>query len=146
MSESLPKINLHSVQSGQMPTKNFFWCSSQNCTFASLPCVDGDCAGALRKIDTLFTGEYDTVLVESTEEPKVIDAAAGIVLPPKHMTELDRLAVTVRDIENDCAAVPKGTLKYTPLHKITFNEAFRGLSRECAFSLENWQHFREAQN
>jgi hypothetical protein len=63
----------------------------------------------------MFSGEFDTVLVESTEAPKVIDAQAGIFLPPKHVTELDRLACTVRCIERHCSSVPKGALKYTPL-------------------------------
>lgn len=49
----------------------------------------------------------------STEPAKVIDAAAGIVLPPKHLTELDRLASTVYSIDRSCSAVPKGCLKYT---------------------------------
>lgn len=49
----------------------------------------------LSGLEILFTGEFDTVLVQSHEKPKVIDAAAGIVLPPKHLTELDRLAVVV---------------------------------------------------
>jgi len=38
------------------------------------------------------------VLVKSEEKPKVIDSAAGIILPPKHLTELDRLAVVVNQI------------------------------------------------
>ena len=57
----------------------------------------------------------------------MIDAATGIVLPPKHLTELDRLSVVVREIDNSCSAVPKGSLKYTPLDTVVFNEAFRGL-------------------
>ena len=56
------------------------------------------------------------MLVESQEPPTVIDAAAGIVLPPKNLTELDRLAVTVRNIDRDCSSVPRGSQKYTPLH------------------------------
>jgi hypothetical protein len=67
------------------------------------------------------------VLVESSEPAVVIDAAAGIILPPKHLTELDRLSVVVRAIDNSCSAVPKGSLKYTPLDTVVFNEAFRGL-------------------
>ena len=58
----------------------------------------------------------------------MIDAAAGIVLPPKHLTELDRLAVVVHQIDRRCASVPKGMLKYTPSHTVVKNEAFRGLS------------------
>ena len=51
----------------------------------------------------------------------IIDAAAGIVLPPKHLTELDRLSVVVREIDNSCSTVPKGALKYTPLDTVVFN-------------------------
>lgn len=49
----------------------------------------------LGSLTYLFSGEFDQVLIESSEPPKVIDAAAGIVLPPKHLTELDRLSVVV---------------------------------------------------
>ena len=113
-----------------MPVKNFFWCSSQNFIFSSLPNVGGMDAAQLKEFDTLFTGEFDTVLIESSQPPKVIDAAAGIILPPKHLTELDRLAVTVSEIESACAAIPKGAYKYTPLHQITTNEAFKGLTKD----------------
>ena len=68
----------------------------------------------------------------------MINAAAGIILPPKNLTELDRLAFTVCEIEKACATVPKGAFKYTPLHQITANEAFKGLAKEQAFSLEGW--------
>jgi len=42
------------------------------------------------------------VLVESKEAPTVINAEAGIVIPPKHITELDRLAYTIREIDRQC--------------------------------------------
>ena len=82
------------------------------------------------------------MLVQSKDEPKVIDAAAGIVLPPKHLTELDRLAVVVHQIDRRCSALPRGSLKYTPIHTVCENEAFRGLSVESALDLHHWQHFR----
>lgn len=138
VTERIPKINLDSKQEATLPLKNFFWCSSQNYIFSSLPSVGAADAEKLRDMDCLFSGEFDTIIIESKEEPKVIDAAAGIVLPPKHLTELDRLSVTVQDIETSCSAVPKGAVKYTPLHQITTNEAFKGLKRDLAFSLEGW--------
>jgi hypothetical protein len=82
-------------------------------------------------------------LIESNEAPVVIDAAAGIVLPPKHLTELDRLSVVVHEIDNSCSTVPKGSLKYTPLDTVVFNEAFRGLQNADAHELSQWQHFRQ---
>ena len=129
-----------------MPTKNFYWCSSQNFTFSSLPTVKPEQARQLIELGTLFSGEFDTVLIESNEPPQVIDAAAGIVLPPKNLTELDRLAATVREIDRACCSVPRGALKYTPLNQVKRNEAFRGLSRDAAFSLDGWVHFRDVQN
>jgi len=97
-------------------------------------------------LGTLFSGEFDTVLIESTDPPTVIDAAAGIVLPPKHLTELDRLAATVCEIDRACFSVPRGALKFTPLNQVLVNEAFKGLSKQEAFSLDGWVHFREVQN
>ena len=86
------------------------------------------------------------MLIESQEPPRVIDAAAGIVLPPKHLTELDRLAATVCEIDRSCCAVPRGALKFTPLNQVKFNEAFRGMARDQAFSLQGWVHFRAVEN
>ena len=81
-----------------------------------MPCVKPEQARQLIELGTLFSGEFDTVLIESNEPPQVIDAAAGIVLPPKNLTELDRLAATVREIDRACFSVPRGALKYTPLN------------------------------
>jgi hypothetical protein len=121
-----------------MPIKCFYWASSSNFVFSSLPQVAAASVAPLIEIRTLFSGEFDTVLIESSEPAKVIDAVMGIILPPKHLTELDRLAVTVREIDRSCSAVPKGALKYTPLHQVLFNEAFKGLSCDDAFELGGW--------
>lgn len=68
----------------------------------------------------------------------MIDAVQGIILPPKHLTELDRLTSVVHEIDRSCSAVPKGALKYTPLHQVLFNEAFKGLSPADAFEMQGW--------
>jgi len=78
-----------------VPSKNFYWCSSTNFTFSSLIKPSKEAISKLKTFPSLFTGEFDQVLVHSTEKPKVINAAAGIVLPPKHLTELDRLTVVI---------------------------------------------------
>ena len=133
-------------QTANMPTKTFYWCSSQSFCFASLPAVAADKGAQLIALGSLFTGEFGTVLIESTEAPKVIDAARGIVLQPKHLTELDRLAATVQEIDRSCSSVPRGALKYTPLHQVVTNEAFRGLTKDEAFKLEGWVHSRAVEN
>ena len=81
-----------------------------------MPICSAANAAQFKELRTLFTGEFDTVLIESTEAPKVIDAMTGIILQPKHLTELERLAFCVREIDRTCSAVPSGSLKYTPLH------------------------------
>ena len=95
--------------------------------FSSLPDSNASHASKFLSMRTLFSGEFDTVVFESQESPKIIDAANGIILPAKHLTELDRLAFVVREIDRTCSVVPTGALKYTPLHQVIFNEAFRGL-------------------
>ena len=58
----------------------------------------------------------------------VIDEDEGIVIPAKNVTELNRLSQVVNSIELNCAVVPKGSFKFTPLKETIKNEAFRGLS------------------
>lgn len=132
-------------QTASFPKKNFFWATSSNYIFASLPDTNPAHFTKFRDLRTLFTGEFDSILFESTEAPKVIDAAHGIVLPPKHLTELDRLSFVVHEIDRACFAVPTGALKYTPLHQVTFNEAFKGLNAADAFNLNGWKHFRTSE-
>ena len=131
-----------STSSHIVPVKHFYWCSSSNYIFSSLPKPSESVVKQLRTFPSLFTGEFDQILVHSTEPAKVIDAANGIILPPKHLTELDRLSVVIHQIDRRCSALPRGALKYTPTHTVLFNEAFEGLSTEKAFDLTNWSHFR----
>jgi len=39
--------------------------------------------------------------------------------------------------------VPKGIIKYTPAEKLCKNEAFKGLTKDQAMSLDNWQFCRK---
>lgn len=138
--------HLKNTETAQVPEKCFYWCSSLNFVFSSLPKVEDKHRSALLSRRELFSGEFDTIIQHSTEAPKVIDAEAGIVLPPKHLTELDRLSATVSEIDRACTCLPKGALKFTPLKEVVHNEAFRGLSRDAAFDLGNWYHFRKVES
>ena len=79
---------------------------------------------------TYLTGEYDRVLFEIGGAPIVIDEMAGIAIPPKNITELDRVSYIIHTIEDQCQVVPRHSYKYTPLKEIRKNEAFTGLTRE----------------
>lgn len=125
------------------PSKSFYWCSSSNYIFATLPAPLEKFAKDFSEINVLFTGEHDRVVYENAGgAPIVVDEDEGIVIPAKHVTELNRLSFVVHSIENNCAVVPKGSFKFTPLRETVRNEAFKGLSKDHAFLLQNWQHFR----
>ena len=96
----------------------------------------------LRQFNTLFTGEYDTVLFQNSAPPTVIDAEMGLVMQAKPVTELDRLAFVYSEIAKNFAH-PKGQIKYTPALKFERNEAFCGLSKDDSFKFENWMFSRK---
>ena len=125
------------------PAKQFYWCSSSNFIFATLPTPLEKFAKELTEMNVFFTGEHDRIVLDGSATAQVvIDEDEGIVLPAKNVTELKRLSHVVHEIENNCSVVPKGSYKFTPLKETIRNEAFRGLDKDQAFSLENWQHFR----
>jgi len=122
------------------PTKHFYWASSSNFIFATLPAPLEKFASAFNELNVYFTGEHDRIVIEQpVSAPVVIDE--DLVIPSKMVTELNRLSHVVCSIENNCAVVPRGSFKFTPLKETIKNEAFRGLAKD-AFSLTSWQHFR----
>lgn len=89
---------------------------------------------------TFFSGEFDAILFEPSGDPELIDATRGIYMNPKPVTELDRLSFVVNQLKNNFA-VPKTKLKFTPNQEVIENEAFKGLSKNDTFDLQNW-HFK----
>ena len=120
-----------------------YWCSSATWVFAQLPKLPANVGDRqkLAGINNFFTGEYDTVLFASSDKPEVVDHARGIVMQPKPLTELDRLSYVVHQLAS-IYAVPKGSYKFVPSGQAVPNEAFRGLSREDSFKLDNWRFVR----
>jgi hypothetical protein len=51
--------------------------------------------GKLGLLKTYLTGEFDRVIFEAAVAGSVVHEDLGIVLPPKHLTELDRLSYIV---------------------------------------------------
>jgi len=52
------------------------------------------------------------------------------------------VAYTVLAIESECSIAPVGAFKMTPTHEVRKNEAFTGLTKDNAFLLRSYQHFR----
>lgn len=119
------------------PSKVFYWCSSSNFIFATLPAPLEKFQKELTEMNVYFSGEHDRIVIDAPATAQVvIDEDAGIIIPSKSVTELNRLSQVVHSIENNCAVVPKGSFKFTPLKETVENEAFRGLTPDRAFSLD----------
>lgn len=69
-----------------------------------------------------------------------------VKIPKRNLTELNRLAVVVNAIENDCQICPVGSFKMTTKHELRRAEAFKGLNRTNGCHLSSYQHFRNVQN
>ena len=115
-----------------------------------MPAVSSKLASTLAGFNGLFTGEHDKVLQEAGagegQETYVFENDTLVVTNKgKNITELDRLAFVVNQIERQCHLVPEGSVKLTPLHEIRRNEAFTGLNKEDATNLSKYQHFRKVE-
>lgn len=130
-------------------SKSFYWCSSTNYNFASMPLVSKKLAPTLATFNGLFTGEHDKILKEGVEDGQETYVFENDVLvvssKGKNITELDRLAYTVNEIDRQCHLVPEGSTKLTPLHEIRRNEAFVGLNKDDAICLSKYYHFRRVE-
>ena len=67
-------------------------------------------------------------------------------MPKRNLTEINRLAIVVNAIENDCHICPQGAYKMTPRHELRRAEAFKGLTETEAVHLNQYQHFRNVQD
>lgn len=99
-----------------------------------------------------FTGDPAAILDSSTpddgtaapeEIPDETDAtAAPPAPPPKKFTELDRLALTVREIDFDTSVVPKGAYTLNEAHEVVLSPSFRGLGLTEAKAISAYAHLR----
>ena len=144
----------------EFPNKRFFWCNSVTWTFSELPSVNPNDSEKADKFNSFFIGDHAKVLIEAPpeednqppaeeEDAKEKDSLASTEeekIPARAFTELDRLAVVVRAIEQDCQLVPQGAFRITPAHELSRNRAFAGLSRSEVKNLGKYLHFRNVQS
>ncbi len=75
------------------PSKVFYWCSSSNFIFATLPAPLEKFRKELTELNVYFSGEHDRVVLDAPATAQVvIDEDEGIVIPSKSVTELNRLS------------------------------------------------------
>ena len=116
--------------------------------FSQLPApLSASCRPLFDQMQTVFTGEFDKVIVTGAGVSDFVyidkDLRAQVTIPMNGITELDRLAHVVNQIDSDCQIVPRGAVKKIPLNEVRKNEAFKGLKADQAFSVENYFHFRD---
>ena len=108
----------------EFPNKKFFYCLSNDYTFYDLPDLNDQHKEFINRDDSFFTGEPKRKLNqeaegegEPAEEAKADDEEEEgkakeddseisdkeeVEVPPKELTEVDRLKYVVFAIENDC--------------------------------------------
>jgi radial spoke head protein 9 len=135
----------------EFPLKRYFWTNSQIWHFAELPQVTAAEVRLAEQFNSYFSGEHDKILVQVSEPelPQVArdedeeDEEQGTVESrTKNFTELERLAVVVRNIEADCQVVPEGAYVITPAQELGTNSQYKGLSRLELRDLGKFYHFR----
>lgn len=65
-----------------------------------------------------------------------------VIVKQKNFTELDRLALVVAMISDDCNVVPLGAYIMIPTHELVLNPNFRGLKVQEAKNFDNYLHLR----
>jgi len=90
-------VNFHGRQ--EFAQKQFFWCTGDNLKFSELPAPNWGCRLLFDQLQTMFTGEFEKTIVQSngTSECLFIEAdlLGKVQIPPRGLTELDRLAYVV---------------------------------------------------
>lgn len=118
----------------EFPSKSFFY-SGEDFEFRALPRLTEGVASLMLALvlDKPFTGSPSELLQKPAEGEQ---AAAGA------LTELDRLALVVQDIDFDTAAVPKDAFALSQSNAVVPSSAFHGLAPKEAGLLEKYVHLR----
>ena len=151
-----------------------FCSNDEGVTFAQLPSPDDFVSAKSPKIRGLFTGnpslkykdpdapprvnedgeieESDEEEEEEEDEPidedEVDEDGNPIVRqpPPRRLTELERLAFNVREIEHSTGIVPRGAYYITATGEILKNPSFNGLTVDDSRKLSSYYLFRNAED
>jgi len=118
----------------EFPNKKFFYCLSNDFYFKEMPDLNDQHKLYIDRDTSYFTGEPGRKLIQPVD-PEGGEGAEGaadgeeneegegedddkseeeeIKVPPKDLTELDRLKYVTLAIENDCQIAPIGAYKMT---------------------------------
>jgi len=147
----------------EFPTKKFFFCLSNDYNFKEMPGLNDQHRDFIDRDSSFLMGVPDRKLIqkgdgeeEEAKDPEPEDdegsqkadpnsdesEAEEIKVPPKELTEIDRVNYVVNAIETDCHISPVGAFKMTAQHEVRRNEAFHGLSSDQSLNISSYVHFR----
>ncbi len=148
-----------SIKTGTKIEKNRFFSQDNGVTFAKLPELDafiietaprhrgrfsGNPSLRLRE-PKVGGGESEEDFEEEEEEDYDENDGEDRKVADRKLTEVERLAFVVDQIETACCVVPKGSWFITATGDIKENVAFTGLSFDDAKKLDNFVLFRPPQ-
>ncbi|CAJ1414791.1 unnamed protein product [Effrenium voratum] len=135
------------VRSGdfEFPSKHFFF-AGKDFAFAPLQAPTAEEAARILELcgEKPLTGLASKELEPpKEEEPPADDPPDGEpVEGPKKLTEVDRLAQLVLEIDFDTSCVPRGAYCIDEAHSIKSSKDFKGLGCMDALALTSYVHFR----
>merc|ERR1711862_402037 len=94
-------------------------------------------------VDKIFTGVPTTLLEPPVDPDAAADPPPEDAPPaPPSLTEADRLAQVVQEIDFDTAVVPKGAYALNEAHAVVPSGDFKGLGITEATCIKKYVHFR----
>jgi radial spoke head protein 9 len=143
---------------GSAIKKLFYFSVDGGVSFSKMPEVDEFIREKSKAVRGTFTGNPSKKLrdkpgseqdSEPEDEPDDNASNAEEKAPKKKervLTELDRLADAVLQIDSSTCVVPKGAFVLTATGEIVRNESFKGLSATDAAKITSYGLFRDAQD
>jgi len=129
----------------EFPTKHFFF-AGKDLQFAALTAPTPEEAVRLVELcgEKPLTGVASTSLEAPQEDQEPVEPVDGEPVPegPKKLTEVDRLAQLVFEIDFDTSCVPRGAFCIDADHAIVASKDFKGLGSADAMALTSYVHFR----
>mmetsp|Transcript_37215 Transcript_37215/g.100723 ORF Transcript_37215/g.100723 Transcript_37215/m.100723 type:complete len:283 (-) Transcript_37215:51-899(-) len=129
----------------EFPSKDFYY-ASEDFEFKALPRLTEDSADRIIELvsekERPFTGKPDELLEPPPEGEEPPPEEEGGTQKPPGLTEVDRLAQVVQEIDFDTAVVPKGAHSLNEAHVVVPSNDFRGLGLTEATAISKYAHFR----
>lgn len=149
----------------EFPQKKFYFCLSNDYTFKEMPGLNDQHKEFVDRDTSFFLGVPERKLIQKEGEEEGGEQPGGgeeeeeeegakkaeesdvsepeeVKVPPKELTEIDRVNYVVHAIETDCQIAPAGAYKMTAAHQVRRNEAFQGLNADDSLKITSYLHFR----